>query len=73
MFKSDSEPLNRLAEAINANAHLLDEMTVRELQDVFNELESEYVLFENEVAFNEQLLAENEKLKAELRNKLEVL
>lgn len=66
MFKSDSEPLNKLAEIINANSHLLDTATIKELQGVYTELKSEYVLFENEVSFNEQLLVENEKLKAKV-------
>lgn len=72
-MKLDSEPLNRLAEVINANAHLLDKASVSTLQNVYSELANEYVLFENEVALNEQLMIENEKLRIELRNKLEAL
>lgn len=67
MFKTDSEPLNRLAEIINTNAHLLSETTVKELQSIYSELNNEYMLFENEVELNERLLGENEELRNKIR------
>lgn len=69
MYKTDNESLNRLVTIINVNAHLLDETTVRELQDVYRDLVNDYILFEQEVDFNEQLLEENEQLKSELLQK----
>lgn len=63
IFKTDSEPLNRLQSLIRVNAHLLSEDDVREFNEIYEELVEEYCNFENEVSLNEQLITENEMLK----------